>query len=35
MTVNKAEVREGKKRIEVVLVAEDEALVLTSTPSEL
>jgi hypothetical protein len=29
--VNKAEVREGRYKIEVVLVAEDEALVLTST----
>jgi hypothetical protein len=31
MTVNKAEVGEGTKRIELVLVAEDEALILTST----
>jgi hypothetical protein len=29
--VNEAEVREGRQRIELVLVAEDEALVLTST----
>jgi hypothetical protein len=31
MTVNKAEVGEGMKRIELVLVAEGGALVLTST----
>ena len=35
MTVNKAEVREGRWRIDLMLLAEDEALVLASTPSEL
>jgi hypothetical protein len=34
MTVNKAEVGEGTKRIELVLLAEDEALVPTSTVAQ-